>query len=233
MSVLYKVDNRKRTFAEHWRLHRPNLPGFLVAAVCKLLGVTQPCTFGIRRPTVLNRHEPDELPRLVRERLTDTVRACTDLGLAFQFYGSVEATVGTRVKAYTAALLHAEGLFWATGIAVLVRGGGAERVPSVKFTCFSRLADGRYIVTSDHVWKLTPHPGDLVVFVSGAPPAAVAERHARRIESPEMRPLTVRADELANVILEREQRHVDYQVIRGVYVPMTAAEVDRVAGHLR
>jgi hypothetical protein len=203
---------------------------FLVAAFCKLLGIPRPCTFGIRRPEKLNLHEPPEVPRAVRERLANTVAACEDLGLAFQFYASVDATVGGRAKAYMAAMLGAGGLVWASAITALVRRGNSERVKPVKLTCFSRLPDGRYVVTSDHRGKMTPHPGDLREYLAGAPPHAVVARHSERIDEPALRPVAVREDELAGVILGREQRHVDFQVVRGVYVPMTEEEIDRITG---
>lgn len=230
MALLYKVDSRRRTFAEHWRLQWPNVDRFLVAAFCKLLGIPQRSTFGIRRPEELYLHELSEVPGAVRERLADTVEACADVGLAFQFYASIDATVGTRVKAYLAAMLHVEGLIWASAIVALVRSGYIERVHPAKLTCFSRLPDGRYVVTSDHRWKLTPHPGDLVEYLDGSPPDVVVARHYERIDEPALRPVGVREDELAGVILQREQRHVDYQVERGVYVPMTEEEIDRIAG---
>jgi hypothetical protein len=84
------------------------------------------------------------------------------------------------------------------------------------------------VVTSDHVWRITPHPDDLPVFLTGAPPDAVVARHSRRIDEPGLRPVGVQEDELAGVILGREQRHVDCQVERGVYVPMTEEETDRI-----
>jgi hypothetical protein len=229
-ALLYKVDGRRRPFAEHWRIQWPRLDRFLVAALCKLLGIQRRCTFGIRRPEGLNLHRAPEVPEAVRGRLANAVRACEGLGLAFQFYASVDATVGTRFKAYTAALLHADGLFWATAIALLLRGRRIERTRPATFTCFSRLPDGRYVVTSDHYWKLTPHPGDLTEHLDGAPPAAVVDRHRRRIHDPALRPVAVREEELAGVILGREQRHVDYQIERGVYVPMTGEEIEYVTG---
>src|SRR5262249_52797140 len=145
---------------EHWRIQWPNLSSFLVAAFCKLLDIPQRCTFGIRRPEELHLYEPSEVPRSVRERLANTVWACEDLGLDFQFYASVDAMVGGRVRAYTAAMLDPDGRMWASAIA-LVRRGNDEREEPVKFTCFSRLPGGRHVVTSDHRWKLTPHPDDV------------------------------------------------------------------------
>jgi hypothetical protein len=228
MDLLYKVDSRRRTFAEHWRIQWPKVDRFLVAAFCKLVGIPQRCTFGIRRPEALDLHEPSEVPRTVRERLASTIGACAELGLAFQLYASVDATVGSRVKAYMAAMLDAEGLMWASAIAARVKRGSNERVQPVKLTCFSRLPDGRYVVTSDHQGKLTPHAGDLREHLVGRPPDAVVARHYRRIDEPALRPVAVRPDELAGVILEREQRHVDHQVERGVYVLMTEEEIDRI-----
>jgi hypothetical protein len=228
-ALLYKVDGRRRSFIEHWRIQWPRLDRFLVAALCKLLGVQRRCTFGVRRPERLDLHRAPEVPEAARGRLANAVRACEGLGLAFQFYASVDAVVGARVKAYTAALLHVDGLFWATAIAARVRRGGNERARPATFNCFSLLPDGRYVVTSDHRWKLMPHPGDLPEYLPGAPPAVVVARHRSRID-PALRPVAVREDELAGVILGREQRHVDHQVERGVYVPMTGEEIERITG---
>jgi hypothetical protein len=230
MALLYRIDSSRRTFAEHWRIQWPRVDGFLIVACCKLLGMPGRCTFGIRRPEELHIHDPSDVPRAVRERLADPVEACEDLGMAFQFYASVDALVGSAVKGYTAAMLDAEGRFWATAIAVVVRRGNNERVQQVRFSCFSRLRDGRYAVTSDHVWRMTPHPGDLPEFLDGALPDAVVAAHSRRIDEPALGPVEVREDELAGVILDREQRHVDHQVERGVYVPMTQDEIDRITG---
>jgi hypothetical protein len=230
MSVYYKVDSRKRTYAEHWRIQWPNLEAFLVAAFCKLLGIRQRHTFGMRRPESLDLHEPSAVPRLVRDRLADIIRECDDLDLPFQFYSSVDVMIGSRVKAYTAAMLHPQGLCWATAIAVLVRGKNGEEVRPVRFNCFSRLPDDRYVVTSAHEWRITPHPDDLLEHLVGAWPDAVVARHLVRIEEPALRPLAVRQGELDQVILTREQRHVDYQVERGVFVPMTPEEVERATG---
>jgi hypothetical protein len=79
----------------------------------------------------------------------------------------------SRVKAYMAAVLHTDGSTWATAMTVLVKG----RIRLAKFNCFSLLQDGRYVVTSDHMWKLTPHPGDLVENLVDAQPEAVERRH--------------------------------------------------------
>jgi hypothetical protein len=223
--VLYKVDSRKRTFAEIWRIHRRNLGGFLIAAVCKVLGIQQSYSFGIRRPESLRLHEPSDVPRSVRDLLAPTVRACEELDLAFRFYATTDAVVGSAVKVYMAALLHTEGLIWANAMATLFH--RTQQVRLAGFNCMSRLPDGRFLATSDHVWKLTPHPGDLAEFLSGAAPDAVLARHYQRTEAPGVSPLPVREDELAGILLAREQRHVDYAVERGVYVPMTGEEIER------
>jgi hypothetical protein len=216
MALLYKVDSRRWTFAELWRIHWPNVAMFLVAASCKLLGIPQRYTFGIRRPQELRPHDPSEVPGAVRERLANTVATCEGLGLAFQFYASVDATVGTGGEAYMAAMRDAEGLVWASAITALVRRGNTERVRPLKFSCFSRLPDGRYVVTSDHQGKKTPHAGDLREHLAGAPPDAVVARHYRRIDESAPRPVGVREDELAGVILGLEQRHVDSVAARRI-----------------
>jgi hypothetical protein len=224
--VYYTVDSTKRTYGEHWRIQSPNLQRFLVAAFCKLLGIRQRHRFAIRRPDALNIHATPDIPRLVRQELAGKVTACEDLGLAFQFYGSVDATIGTRAKAYLAALLDEDRQSWASVLTALIWGTHADRVQPAKLSCFSLLPDGTYLVTTDHVWKLVPHPGDLVEYVVDAPEAVVAA-HRRRLSGLNSAPVIMREEALADAILAREQRHVDRQVQRGVYVPMTGEEIEQ------
>jgi hypothetical protein len=221
--MFYKVDSRKRTYGELWRL-APNLRGFVGAALSKLLGIQKPCTFGIRRPEALNLHAEDEVPAAVRERLEPVIAKCAEGNMPLQFYATIDATIGSHAKAYMATVLHADGYTWANAMTVLVR----HRAQPAKFTCFSLLHDGCYVVTSDQVWKLAPHPGDLVERMVGASPEAVEKRHYERITEPGRRAVHIRPEELAQTILTREQRHVDYQIERGVYVPMTEDEFMRI-----
>jgi hypothetical protein len=226
--VYYTVDSRKRTYAETWRIHSPSVAQILVAALCKLLGVRLSHSFAIRRPDSLNVHPTPEVPLSVRRRLADHIARCEDVSLTLQFYATVDAVVGGRAKAYLAALLDTDRLSWATTMTVLTRGTAGERVQPAKLNCFSLLPDGRYLVTTDHRWKLTPHPGDVVDFLPREAPEAIVAAHRRRVRGSDTQPVTVREEALERIILAREQRHVDWQIERGVYVPMTGEELERV-----
>ncbi len=133
--------------------------------------------------------------------------------------------VGGRTKAYLAAMLHAGGLAWATAVVAV----GKTARPA-RLNCFSLLRDDRVAATSDHRWRLIPHPDDLPEFVPGASPAALVKWHLARIETPGTWPVRVTKDELPGILLRREQRHVDHSVGRGVYVPMTPEEVEGLTG---
>jgi hypothetical protein len=135
MNALYKVDSRNRTFGELWRIHCPDLFGFLVVAFCKLLRIPFSHGFGIRRPEQLNLHEPAALPPLVRDRFAKALWRDEDLGLDLQFYYSVDCMVGSSVKAYAAILLDTEGLFWVAALTVTKWDGGPARY--VEFNCLS------------------------------------------------------------------------------------------------
>jgi hypothetical protein len=100
-------------------------------------------------------------------------------------------------------------------------------VRPAKFSCCSLLSDGNYVVTTDHDWKVTPNPGDRREQLVGAPPGAVVARHRACLGG--LRPVAVRAEGLAEAILAREQRYVDRMIERGVYVPMTGEEIERVS----
>jgi hypothetical protein len=132
--------------------------------------------------------------------------------------------VGSPVTCYLTAALPADGRSWATVLFGTVRG----QVRQVLFNCFSRLRDDRPVVTSDHEWKLVPHSDDLPEYPPGASPAAVVERHLARLQAPDVWPVRIAKADLPGVILAREQRHVDHGVERGVYVPMTEPEVERL-----
>lgn len=219
METIYRVDSRRRTYGELWR-QAATTKGFLTAALGKLMGIQQPCKFGVRRPKRLEIHE--YVPDTVEARLAPTISTCDDLNLPFQFYASIDAMIGGTTKAYLVAMLHTDYSTWATAMTALVKG----KATPTKFNCFSLLQDGRYVVTSDHKWKLVKHPQDIVVQIPDASPVEVERRHNERMA--EWRAEIVRPEQLQQAILTREQRHVDYQIERGVYVPMTTEEIERI-----
>jgi hypothetical protein len=228
LRVFYTVDSSRRTYGELWRIHAPNLIRFLIAALKKVLGVPQRHSFAIRRPAVLTIHATADVPRPVRQQLAPAIRACEDLGLALQFYASIDALTGGRAKAYLAALLDVDRQSWATVMTVLIRGAHSDRVQPSKFNCFSLLPDRTYVVTTDHVWKLTPHPGDWVEYLVGEPPEVIVAAHRLRLRKLDGKPVSVGEEALAEAILLREQRHVDHQIERGVYVPLTGEELEGI-----
>jgi hypothetical protein len=230
VTTIYKVDSRNQTYGELWRTHRPRVNSFLVVALCKLLRIPMHYGFGIRRPEAIHRLEPAALPPLVLKRLEPVVRACAGPDLALQFYGSSETGVNARAKGYTAALLDADGLFWAQAVTALSWSRGVERVTPLKFVCYSLLTDDRYVVTSGHEWTWKPLAGDRAEFLAGAAPEVVVALHRRRIAQPVLRLVAVRPDELEQVMQDRNQLYFDRQVERGVYVPMTAKELRRLNG---
>ena len=97
MSMFCKVDNRRRSYTEHWR-QAPNLKGFFIAALCKLLGIQRPHTFGIRRPETLDLHPESEVPRQVLDRLAPMIAKCAELNMPFRFYASIDAMIGASTK---------------------------------------------------------------------------------------------------------------------------------------
>ena len=78
---VYGIDSLRLGLGVYWRLSRGNVPGFLIAAACKLLGVRLRFPVGIPAIERLELVDPEALPPHVRAGLGPLVAACEAEGL--------------------------------------------------------------------------------------------------------------------------------------------------------
>jgi hypothetical protein len=221
MTDYYRVNGQALSYAEYWRLS-PGVFAFCVAALLKLLRCPLPFTFSIPRPEAMDFVAPSEIPVWVRERWEEAVDACRDRGLRLQFCYTVPVLERDR-EGYAASFLSADGLVAGATVAAATR---SKR--QAHFACLSRLPAGRYFITSDQGKKMEPHPDDEILRLPGAHPEVVLDRHREEIEQPDRTVLRIDPAEWPRQVLEREQRHVDYHIVRGVYVRMSEGEIERI-----
>jgi hypothetical protein len=221
MTEYYRLNGQTLSYAEYWRMS-PGIFAFAMAALLKLLHCPVNFAFSIPRPEALTFMEPADIPGWVQKRWQRAVETCQDWGLQLQFCYTLPVLERHR-EAYAASFLSGDGL---VGAAVCA---AATRVLSrTTFSCLSRLRGGYALITTDQRKQLEPHPDDQIVRLPGAAPDVILERHLRELGEPERTPWPVNGAEWPQYVLEREQRHVDYHIVRGVYVPMTAAAIERI-----
>jgi hypothetical protein len=221
MTEWYRLDGQALTYAEYWRMSS-RVPPFLIAAVRKALHVPVRFSFSIPRPSALHILQPGDIPGWVRRKWQAAVEACQDRGLALRFCHTVPL-LETNREGYGAWFLSVDGLTAAALASARTHGRDGT-----SFACCSRLPEGGCFVTSDQRRKLEPHPDDEIVRFPGADPSEIVDRHLQAMREPGRRFVRMEELDFPRLVLEREQRHVDFHIVRGVYVRMTEEEIDRI-----
>lgn len=221
-NAFYKTRMNRLTFGELWRMS-PGPLTFLIASGMKLFGKLPEGDLGVCRLDSLERLDGSEIPDRVHESWSKWIDACEAEGIGLQFYYTVPF-VGFDVEAYAAAMLGEGGLVAAQ--ALYARQKDAEKTVLALFT---RLADGRELVTSSKRRELEIPPGTDVVRLPRGTPSQVVARHLERVRSVEGA-VPVRPGHLDRLILEYTNRETDFHIDRGVYVPMPEAEVASILG---
>lgn len=218
----YKTRMNRLTFGELWRM-TPGPLTFLIASGMKLFGGLPDGDFGFCRLDALERLDDSEIPDHVHHSWSGWLDACEAEGIGLEFYYTIPF-VGHDTEAYAAAMLHSGGLVAAH--ALYARQKHVEKSVLVLFT---RMGDGRHLVTSSkHKELVSPHGFD-VVRLPGRAPDDVVARHLERVRSAEGA-LPIRAGLLEHFIVEFSNLETDFHIERGVYVPMPEEEVASIRG---
>jgi hypothetical protein len=226
MTTFYRLDGGQLTYAEYWRL-APEPLSFLIAAGRKFIGWPVRFTFAIPRPDRLFVVDVDELPDAAQSAMWPVVRKAKAADLRVAFYHRSPVPERHRVGA-AAALLDEYEL---TCLYVIFGQDGGQR--QVQLSCVSRFADRSLGVTTTMPKTLEPVPGNHIERHPGTDPATLYARHQEHLEDLESQglvPMWLDPERLADVILEWEVGYVDFHVGRGVFVPMTNDELDRICG---
>jgi hypothetical protein len=225
MTTFYRVDGGKLTFAEYWRMS-PNAFVFLIAAGLKVVGIPLRFGFAVPRPDRLFLVEFGELPKAAQSGMKGLVQAAEAAGLRLAFCHRLAVPEPHRLGA-AAFLLDAKN---EAAVTVLFSKHGDTRESHL--ACVSRFADGLLASTTTIRKTMEPVPGYSVERYPGLDPAALLARHrghVARLADEGRRLLPFDPDRLTDFVLEAEHRYVDFHSGRGVFVPMTDAELDRIS----
>ena len=219
----YKVHGGKLTFAEYWRMC-PDPLTFLIAAGMKLFG-------GISLDASLPRHEElltveyDDLPKSAKKFTRDAVDALEAAGMTLLFCHELDVLEAHR---------------YGVGVVFLARDGRAfatvnyakeGEVKKVELNLVTPFKDDTFGITTTAKKQFKPHPD----YLSDRHPDATAdelyETHQQNLdewESDGRKPYKLTPATVPQFVLEGEQRFIDFHIERGVFVPMTKAEVRRL-----
>jgi hypothetical protein len=220
-TTYYRVHGGKVTFAEYWRLANNPLE-FAIAAVFKLFGGL-PLDSSIPRVEALPFVEWDDLPRDARKRMQGPIDLLEDAGYRYAFSYRAPLLEHTRVGV-ASALLRTDGRAFA-----LVVYAKEPNMSKVGVSCVSRFADGGFGVTTEQKKQLKEDPKNRTRRHPGASADAIAERHTEHLADladDGLKPQKLDQDAgLPAAVLQGEQELVDFHAERGVFVPLTRAEI--------
>lgn len=226
MPTWYRTDTSRLSWGECWRLGASTpILGPLILFGGKLLGKSLPCTMGNPR-----RESLDPVPEeMVPSRVLAALRAATapvepprgDLRPALHHAGgAIGATEGwARVVAGGDGLVVVQAFHvtdWSAGVA-------REKVA---VGCLSRLADGTIAVTAGMKRELDEEEGYVGQYVPGAAADRLLEEHRRMLRGQRSSPVRLDARAVEALVLDNELRSFDARVRRGLFVPLTEAEME-------
>jgi hypothetical protein len=223
MTRYYKVDGRKITFLEYWRLSRKKTTA-IRAWLRKILGNPVSPSLGFTEATSWNEQvvDPNQLPQQVLRALEPAVQDCAEIGFRNPYYHCLRDRLGPG-ESGGVYLLHESGEVG--GGVVFVRYG---KLQSSVISFLSFLHDGQMLMTSNKRREFNSPLEPQIERLVGATAQELWKRHVQRIEkvraSNPPRKLSVPGayqewfDRITRVTFE-------HNVLRGLWVEMSADEV--------
>jgi hypothetical protein len=221
----YKVHGGRLSFREYW-LMCPDPFTFCIAAGMKLFGGL-PMNFSIPHMDRLEIVELDDLPGGPRRTLKRGIAEFEDAGFEFQFLHELPILERDRFGA-AAILLKPDGRSFAT-----VNFAETKDMSQMAYNCVCSFGEGRFGTATTQKEQMKPDPKHITVRFIGASPEELADQHKGLMQDWEDDGETivrVSREKLPDVVLSGERGHVDYHIERGVYVPMTKAQVRKLRG---
>ncbi|HXD87126.1 MAG TPA: hypothetical protein VN641_11570 [Urbifossiella sp.] len=216
----FRVHGGRLTLAECWRLARTwsALAKFIA---WKCVG-GYPFNFPIPRPEALHFVKPEEMP--AGPYLNAALKLIAEFegaGLKLLFTHRTDKLMGA--PSLIACLLDPAGTTIGTFVSSS-KGRGYE----AECLATSHFLDGTAGVTTTCRKLFKPQPHHLYECRVRASPAGLIGRHRQNLERWERDgkfPKAFAPAELPKVILEAQQRYVDFHVARGVFVPLSEEEI--------
>lgn len=223
MTIWYKTDPTRLTYRELWRLSGRGLLPFARAVVRKWFKIRSPAKFGHQFRATLDLVDLQALLDRPREALGAVVSQAERHGFRFVFCHT-SCSLGD-ISGFAAALLSADGTTLAQ--ATWVRTGRREETG---FFLGSR-SEGRMLLTGNQPHRIDSPPEFESWHLPGKSVDELVAIHAGRLDRlGRERVLRATEADVAARIVESRQRIHAFQLARGIHVPMTPQEVERLSG---
>jgi Zn-dependent protease len=228
----FRTENRRLTFRECWWL----APGWRVLFlwIPKVLRIPLELGAGLPAPRPFEERwvDPASLPPEVREVLDVKARGLMKLGFDLCHY---HVLVGSLMTSESGGcyMVHASGEIVATILfARNYADNGSTNEGEVTAFLTPKL-DGSMLITTNQAQKLESSPANEVLHQPGAFAETLLASHQERLAAVralgKLLPRRItETPELAQLVDAHEQRSFDFHVRRGVWVPMTAPQVERM-----
>jgi hypothetical protein len=220
----FKVDNTRMSNAELRRCSENRL-AFSVLWLRKLLRWRWRPHYGFCHGGELQILRYENLPRIVRLGLRDDIADAEDFGYRLAVCYCLDCL--GDMWGYSATLLHPSGTKWISTCWTCVRRGAVSRKEQGALVA-SRFADGSVLTTTNLRQRLDAAPEFLAEYCLGESLAELERRHAVRLKEDGRAPVVLDEESLKVVLLSIVNRSAQWQIGRGVYTPMSPAEVARL-----
>jgi hypothetical protein len=225
VGIYYHADTTRMTLRELWRLSS-TWPGFLTGCVNKAFGIRPPVRWAIRHDLTIRALHAEEVPAPTLRVLEPLVEEFEQLGARLAFYQTTP-TVG-KLEGYSAVLTPPEHN---AVIMVVWAKAQISRRGKTSFGCAvtSQLQDGAFFTTTNLPPRFNKPPEFGVLRLRGADPTELARRHQQALAERGSPAILIHDEEKTKSLLRAVKiRNFEWQMARGVYVPLTAEEQARL-----
>jgi hypothetical protein len=220
----YRVVYWRLTYGECWRLSS-NVVSFLFLAFFKTLRIPVATYSAVTYPDQLDLVDSDGIPPHVLDRWRPALDACPALGLRMKLCQRVP-TLGSEEN-FTMVQVRDDGEFTVSLGYQRQVARGRERV-SATIAVASRLADDRRAVTTDRRQSLALVPDLIVQALPGRLLPELVAGHRDWLLANALTSVPIAENTLEDRILSRLQAQFDRNIERGLYVPISEREYERL-----
>jgi hypothetical protein len=222
VGIYFRTDTTRLRYRELWRLSS-SVRVFLPACVRKVFRLRAPVTWAVRHDDTITVLPADKVPAHALRKLEPLVEEFKRVGARLAFFQTVSAT--ENLQGYGAVLLPREHDAIMVSAWARARISTPDREGTAVCAITSRLQDGTFLSTTNRPSRFDKPPEFRILRCRNATPAELSRRHRESLAESGAGALPIRDEqEAAEVLREVKRRNFEWNVSRGVYVPLTSAE---------
>ncbi len=220
--TFYKIHLPALSYAECWKVAK-NPVEFLIAATLKTIGVSFTPQLASTFPHRLIRVTPDSLDPVLARLLETRLEEARAIGIDDGIWYTCPAIGAASIVG--SAFRLPDGCGALVIVAVHLTHNGITTDNRSRASFVTELANGRAIATSPEKPDLTPPPTVECEYMPRATLSVAFDRHRDRLSLTDERIVKIISeDDIEDFCIRNEKANCDYNVERGVFVPVTAAE---------